>query len=74
MDNDVIKRIRKLNQQHSYTSIQMHEVISRKLCISGNGHKYLRFLIEKGPMTAGELANLTGLTTGAVRGLIDRLE
>jgi DNA-binding MarR family transcriptional regulator len=25
-------------------------------------------------MTAGELSNLTGLTTGAVTGLIDRLE
>ena len=30
--------------------------------------------MEKGQMTAGELANLTGLTTGAVTGLIDRLE
>lgn len=30
--------------------------------------------MEKGQMTAGELSNLTGLTTGAVTGLIDRLE
>ncbi|MGV2479948.1 UNVERIFIED_CONTAM: MarR family transcriptional regulator, partial [Salmonella enterica subsp. enterica serovar Weltevreden] len=29
---------------------------------------------EKGHMTAGELAVLTGLTTGAVTGLIDRFE
>jgi DNA-binding MarR family transcriptional regulator len=34
----------------------------------------LGFLIEKGQMTAGELSNLTGLTTGAVTGLIDSLE
>src|SRR5437660_1270122 len=32
------------------------------------------FLIEKGQMTAGELSTLTGLTTGAVTGLIDRFE
>ena len=74
MDNDVIKGVRKLSQQYSYTSIQMHEAIARKAGLSGTDHKYLGFLIEKGQMTAGELSNLTGLTTGAVTGLIDRLE
>jgi len=74
MENDLIKRIRKLNQQYSYTSIQMHETVARKAGLSGTDHKYLGFLIEKGEMTAGELSNLTGLTTGAVTGLIDRFE
>jgi DNA-binding MarR family transcriptional regulator len=74
MDKDIIKRIRKLNQQHAYTSLQMHEAIARMAGLSGTDHKYLGFLIEKGQMTAGELANLTGLTTGAVTGLIDRFE
>lgn len=31
-------------------------------------------LHEKGPVTAGELSKLTGLTTGSVTALIDRLE
>ena len=74
MDNDAITRIRRLNQQYAYTSIQMHEAIARKAGLSGTDHKYLGFLIEKGQMTAGELSNLTGLTTGAVTGLIDRFE
>jgi len=74
MDNDAITRIRKLVQQYAYTSIQMHEAIGRKAGLSGTDHKYLGFLIEKGQMTAGELSNLTGLTTGAVTGLIDRFE
>jgi DNA-binding MarR family transcriptional regulator len=74
MQSDVIKRIRKLSQQYAYTSIQMHETIARKAGLSGTDHKYLGFLIQKGQMTAGELSNLTGLTTGAVTGLIDRLE
>ena len=74
MDNDVIKRLRKLNQLHSYTSLQMHEAVARNAGLSGTDHKYLGFLIERGQMTAGELSNLTGLTTGAVTGLIDRLE
>ena len=71
MDNDVI---RKLSQQYAYSSIQMHETIGRKAGLSGTDHKYLGFLIQKGQMTAGELSNLTGLTTGAVTGLIDRFE
>lgn len=74
MDNDLIKQVRKLSQLYAFTSIQMHEAIGRKAGLSGTDHKYLGFLIEKGQMTAGELATLTGLTTGAVTGLIDRFE
>ncbi len=74
MDNDEIKRTRRLTQEYAYTSIQMHEAVARKAGLSGTDHKYLGFLIEKGEMTAGELSNLTGLTTGAVTGLIDRFE
>ena len=74
MDKNITKRIRRLSQLYSYTSIQMHEAIARKAGLSGTDHKYLGFLIQKGQMTAGELSNLTGLTTGAVTGLIDRLE
>jgi DNA-binding MarR family transcriptional regulator len=74
MDDEIIRRVRKLSQAYAYTSIQMHEAIGRKAGLSGTDHKYLGFLIEKGQMTAGELATLTGLTTGAVTGLIDRFE
>ena len=74
MDPERITRIRKLSQQYAYTSIRMHETVARKAGLSGTDHKYLGFLIEKGQMTAGELSNLTGLTTGAVTGLIDRFE
>lgn len=74
MNEDLIKRLRKLNQHHAYATIQMHEAIGRKAGLSGTDHKYLGFLMEKGQMTAGELSVLTGLTTGAVTGLIDRFE
>jgi DNA-binding MarR family transcriptional regulator len=73
-NNEEVKRLRKLNQQFSYTSIQMHETIARRAGLSGTDHKYLGFLIQKGQMTAGELAVLTGLSTGAITGLIDRFE
>src|ERR1700710_552760 len=74
MDTDTITRIRKLTQLYAYTSIQMHEAVARKAGLTGTDHKYLGFLMEKGQMTAGELSILTGLTTGAVTGLIDRFE
>ncbi|TXJ26800.1 MAG: MarR family transcriptional regulator [Chitinophagaceae bacterium] len=69
-----VVNIRKLSQRYAYTSIQLHESIGRKTGLLGTDHKYLGFLIQKGQMTAGELAVLTGLTTGAVTGLIDRFE
>jgi DNA-binding MarR family transcriptional regulator len=74
MDNEQAKRVRKLSEHYAYTSIQMHETIGRKAGLSGTDQKYLGFLLQKGQMTAGELSNITGLTTGAVTGLIDRLE
>ncbi|SDK24953.1 DNA-binding transcriptional regulator, MarR family [Catalinimonas alkaloidigena] len=74
MDDTLLSRLRKLNQRYAFTSLQMHEAIARKAGLSGTDHKYLGFLMQKGQMTAGELATLTGLTTGAVTGLIDRFE
>jgi len=74
MDTDLITQIRKLNQLHAYTSLQMHEAVARRAGLSGTDHKYLGWLLERGQMTAGELATLTGLTTGAITGLIDRFE
>ncbi|MPR37317.1 MarR family transcriptional regulator [Cytophagaceae bacterium SJW1-29] len=52
----------------------MHEAIAQKAELSGADHKYLNFLIQSGPLTAGDLAKVTGLTTGAITSVIDRLE
>ncbi|MBO9595400.1 MAG: MarR family transcriptional regulator [Niabella sp.] len=71
---DKVIQLRKLSQAYAYTSIRMHEAVGRKAGLSGTDHKYLGFLLQKGPMTAGELAEITGLTTGAVTGLVDRFE
>ena len=73
MNNQTVE-IRKLAQKYAYASLQMHEAIARKAGFSGTDHKYLGFFLQKGKLTAGELAELTGLTTGAVTGLIDRFE
>ena len=74
MDEDLLRKLRRLSQNYAFTSLQMHEAVARRAGLSGTDHKYLGFLMEKGQMTAGELSTLTGLTTGAVTGLIDRFE
>ena len=74
MKADKITAVRKLSQRYAYESIKFHELIARKAGFSATDHKYLGFFLQKGNLTAGELAELTGLTTGAVTGLIDRFE
>ncbi len=74
MNESHIQEIRKLSQLYAYTSLQMHEAVARKAGFAGTDHKYLGFFLQKGRLTAGELSVLTGLTTGAVTGLIDRFE
>ena len=74
MNDSSIQEIRKLSQLYAYTSLQMHEAVARKAGFAGTDHKYLGFFLQKGRLTAGELSVLTGLTTGAVTGLIDRFE
>jgi DNA-binding MarR family transcriptional regulator len=74
MEKDKVLEIRRLSQRYAYTSIQMHETIARKAGFSGTDHKYLGFFLQRGKLTAGELAELTGLTTGSVTALIDRFE
>jgi len=63
-----------ISRNYSDASILMHETIARKIGLSGTDHKYLGLIIKNIEMTAGEIAEITGLTTGAVTGLIDRLE
>ena len=73
-DKERINRFRAASRQYSDTSILMHEAIARRAGLSGTDHKFLGFIIRHGEMTAGEISQVTGLTTGAVTGLIDRLE
>lgn len=74
MNQEQVLEIRKLSQKYAYNSIELHETIAKKAGFSGTDHKYLGFFLQKGKLTAGELAELTGLTTGSVTALIDRFE
>ncbi|MCX6047867.1 MAG: MarR family transcriptional regulator [Chloroflexi bacterium] len=66
-----------LNRQFRYTSanaVMFSQVIAQKAGINSTDNECLDFLLLNGPATAGQLSELTGLTTGAVTAVIDRLE
>ncbi|MGF1636822.1 MAG: MarR family transcriptional regulator [Cyclobacteriaceae bacterium] len=69
-----IQKLQAASRNYSDASSFMHEAIARQAGLSGNDHKYLGLIMQHQKLTAGELSALTGLTTGAVTGLIDRLE
>jgi DNA-binding MarR family transcriptional regulator len=54
--------------------IAFHDAVARKAGLSISEHKCLGALALTGPVTAGQLARETGFTTGAITGIVDRLE
>ncbi len=48
--------------------------VAAKVGLGGADLEYLDIISMHGRLTAGELAEATGLTTGAVTGVVDRLE
>ncbi len=61
-------------RQLSTATIMFHQAIADRLGLNVTDHKCMDLLLMKGPLTAGELAGMTGLTTGAITAVIDRLE
>jgi DNA-binding MarR family transcriptional regulator len=58
----------------SATGIMLHQAVADSLSLHLTDHKCMGMLCEMGPLSAGKLAELTGLTTGAITGVINRLE
>jgi DNA-binding MarR family transcriptional regulator len=61
-------------RQMSAGAVMFHQAIADRLGLHVTDHKCADLVLRHGPMTAGALANLTGLTTGAITGVVDRLE
>jgi DNA-binding MarR family transcriptional regulator len=61
-------------RQLSTATIMFHQAIADRLGLNVTDHKCMDLLLMNGPLTAGELAGMTGLTTGAITAVIDRLE
>ena len=62
-----------IGREFSTAVVLFHDAVGRRLGISGTERKLLDVLDRLGPSTAGALAAHTGLTTGAITGVVDRL-
>lgn len=62
-----------LGRRLSYEVVALHDTIGRRLGLTAVDHKYLDLIAREGPMSAGEISAKTGLTTGGVTALVDRL-
>ncbi|WP_019586044.1 MarR family winged helix-turn-helix transcriptional regulator [Deinococcus apachensis] len=60
--------------RNSTWTVIFHQAQAARLGLNPTDLKAAGLLRDTGPVTAGELAELMALTTGAVTGVIDRLE
>src|SRR6266498_197921 len=65
----IVEKFREMSTQ----TIMFHQRVADVLGLHITDHKSLDILYRFGAMPAGRLGELTGLTTGAVTGIIDRL-
>jgi DNA-binding MarR family transcriptional regulator len=63
-----------MGREFSSSVVMFNEAVGRLLGLSGVERKCLDVLRRLGPVSAGAIGEHTGLTTGAVTGLMDRLE
>jgi DNA-binding MarR family transcriptional regulator len=71
---EIIQAIIDKRREMSTETIMFHQSVADVLGLYITDHKCLDLIRQYGAMPAGRLAELTGLTTGAVTGIIDRLE
>ena len=63
------------SRELSTRTVIFHHLIGERLGLNPTDHKCLDVIIRnRTPMTASQLAEETGLSTGAITGVVDRLE
>jgi DNA-binding MarR family transcriptional regulator len=75
VSDDELARFSRLGRDNGMVTVMFHARVAERLGLSATDHKCLDLAARSGqPMTAGRIAELSGLSTGAVTGVIDRLE
>jgi DNA-binding MarR family transcriptional regulator len=65
---------RQVGRDFGNWTVAFTQAAAERLGLNAPDLGYLATIAEQEPLTAGRLAELTGLTTGAITGVIDRLE
>lgn len=71
---DLLEKLMRSERNLSRVSLMFRSVIADEFGMNATDAECLDYLIDMGPATAGKLAEVTGLTQGAITNVIDRLE
>ena len=71
---ELVNALFQAGRELSTATVLFHAAVAEQIGLNATEWKCLDILDRTGPLTAGELAELTALTTGAITGIIDRLE
>src|SRR6266702_4105693 len=71
LSDDIVVR---LARRHSTAVVLFHHAVAERLGLGPTDHKCLDLLRERGPMSGSDLAGITCLTSGAITGVVARLE
>lgn len=71
---ELLESLEKGFRDVSGTGVMLHQAVADHLGLHLTDHKCMGLLCERGPLSAGDFAKLTGLTTGAITGMLNRLE
>src|SRR5687768_15782004 len=71
---DLLRELGTILRQVSAQSVLISDTVAKQVGLNSTDLECLDLLTLAGPTTAGQLAAHTGLTTGAMTAVIDRLE
>lgn len=70
----LLAAIQDAGRKYSTSTILFHNTLADALGLNPTDHKIVDILNERGLITAGELSEITGLSTGSITTALDRLE
>jgi DNA-binding MarR family transcriptional regulator len=71
---ELLQRLNRVIRESVGLGTLFGQAVARRIGVGATDLECLDVILLRGSLTAGEIAEATGLTTGAVTGLIDRLE
>ncbi|MGE7604555.1 MarR family transcriptional regulator [Peribacillus sp. NPDC097675] len=74
LNADLLESLKQSLKRYGMRTVLFQQNMAQKIGVAHTDLKTAEILNETGPITAGELAKITGLSTGSVTALIDRLE
>lgn len=73
-DAEITQLVELIGYRLSTATVLFHAAVAERVGVGATDMKCYSLLRQTGPLTAGDLAQHVSLTTGAITGVIDRLE